>query len=279
MNINPLMPNERKKDEVELKYNKKKRKMLEIYNKYEQYKLIAPFPDLLSIEDVTSEDPVLLNMIKGIPNSVPVPEFWKRKKKKFKCKRKPYKIPQCIQETGISLLRESLGEEDNSNRKLYPKMAALNVDNQKLYDCFFSERITPFLTKLGTVLVDQMLIRPPGAISQELREALGIKKRESPPWIDKMRKFGPPIGYPGFKMPGVNCNIINDAENDISKNIPEKTKKVVEIYDSNVSTEDQNYEIKMSDCGLKDEPMEIKEEKEMFVFKKKDVSKRRKFKF
>lgn len=46
----------------------------------------------------------------------------------------------------------------------------------------------------------------PGKLSNQLREALGLRKDEIPPWIINMQKFGLPPSYPNYQTPGLMRN-------------------------------------------------------------------------
>jgi hypothetical protein len=46
-----------------------------------------------------------------------------------------------------------------------------------------------------------------GVLSDELKQALGMKEGYPPPWIYNMQRYGPPPSYPKLRIPGVNAPI------------------------------------------------------------------------
>lgn len=60
---------------------------------------------------MTANDPVFLAWLKSYRNSVPVPKHWSQKRRYLQYKRGvqkvPFKLPDFIEATGISKLRES----------------------------------------------------------------------------------------------------------------------------------------------------------------------------
>ncbi|TBU08819.1 subunit 2 of splicing factor 3b [Hamiltosporidium magnivora] len=206
------------------KENKKARKQKLIQMKYNFYKPIVPYPLLLDFEDVTYKDPIYLNYIKGLENTVPVPKYWKNKKSFLNVKKcinkKKYVIPQNILETGLVDMRKSIrNKEDNMSfkaklrEKLYPKTGKCFVEYQKLYDCFFKHpneiEYLRFgeLFRPGIEMEKKIKLNVPGRISKNLMNVLGIDKTLPPPWIFNMQKYGPPPSYSDIKIPGVNAQI------------------------------------------------------------------------
>jgi len=47
----------------------------------------------------------------------------------------------------------------------------------------------------------------PGALTDELREALTMEKTSPPPWLMNMQRYGPPPCYPNLRIPGINAPI------------------------------------------------------------------------
>ena len=77
-------------------------------NKYQyisvaKLKLQVKHPEVVEYHDVNSKEPHLLNELKGMKNTVPVPEHWSRKKqyRTKRTERELYKLPEYIEQTGI----------------------------------------------------------------------------------------------------------------------------------------------------------------------------------
>ena len=96
-------------------------------------------PDLVEAWDVTSKDPIFLLMMKQVRNSVPVPRHWAQKRRYLQYKRGIHKIhfklPDFIENTGISKLREKSTAEDNQKslkqkmrERMQPKMGKIDID-------------------------------------------------------------------------------------------------------------------------------------------------------
>lgn len=73
-------------------------------------KSICQRPDLCEGWDVTSPDPILLMYLKAYKNTVNVPVHWSQKRRFLQNKRGvlklPFKLPDFIEKTGISKLRD-----------------------------------------------------------------------------------------------------------------------------------------------------------------------------
>ena len=54
-------------------------------------KLQVQHPELVEFHDVNSKEPFLLNELKGMKNTIPVPDHWHRKKQ-YKIKRSEHEI-------------------------------------------------------------------------------------------------------------------------------------------------------------------------------------------
>ncbi|MFM7854266.1 MAG: DUF382 domain-containing protein, partial [Flammeovirgaceae bacterium] len=91
--------------------SKKKRKLLKRM-KISELKQFATKPETVEAWDVTSADPILLVTLKSIKNSVPVPKHWCQKRKFLQNKRgilkQPFKLPDYIESTGISKIRDHI---------------------------------------------------------------------------------------------------------------------------------------------------------------------------
>jgi splicing factor 3B subunit 2 len=44
--------------------------------------------------------------------------------------------------------------------------------------------------------------KKPGALSDELKAALGMPPTYPPPWLTNMQRYGPPPAYPNLRLPG-----------------------------------------------------------------------------
>jgi len=103
-------------------------------------------PDLVEAWDVTSKDPHFLMHLKMVRNSVPVPKHWAQKRKYLQYKRgihkAPFKLPDYIDSTGITKVREQSSDRHKSlkqkmKERMQPKMGKLDIDYQVLHDAFF----------------------------------------------------------------------------------------------------------------------------------------------
>lgn len=91
------------------KMNRKQRKEAKRM-KVAYLKSICQKPDLCEGWDVTSPDPILLMYLKAYKNTVQVPVHWSQKRRFLQNKRgvlkTPFKLPDFIEKTGISKLRD-----------------------------------------------------------------------------------------------------------------------------------------------------------------------------
>lgn len=173
-------------------------------------------PDLVEWEDVSAPDPRLLCQLKELPNTVPVPRHWSRKRKYLAGKRgflkRPFDPPSYIKDTGIQEQRDRVRMEDAAKRlkvkareKMHPKLGRMTVDYESLYNAFFKEQTEPenlsthgdlywegkelssfnvSANATATAIASSSEDRPttskkemsPGHLSWELREALGLPK-------------------------------------------------------------------------------------------------------
>ena len=154
-----------------------------------------------------------------MPNTVPVPIHWAQNGKYLQSQRgkvrKPYKLPDYIEATGISRIRlielpVHISLQQKTRRRMRPKLGRTDIDYQILYDAFFKYQTKKRLTKLGEVYYEgketdkRMSKFRPGKLSRNLRNALGISSSTIPPFVQNMQRYGPPPAYPFLKIPGVN---------------------------------------------------------------------------
>lgn len=238
------------------KLSKKKRKLLSRM-KVSELKQITNHPEVVEAWDVTAQDPILLVQLKSMKNTVQVPKHWAQKRKFLQNKRgvlkQPFKLPEFVEATGISKIRDNVGVDKKSlkqkmRERMQPKLGKMDIDYQVLHDAFFRHQTKPFLTIQGDIFYEnkeyesKMKIYKPGRISEKLRVALGILETSPPPWIINMQRYGPPPSYPNLKIPGVNTPIY-DPTADITPNLwtpPVEEDKPVLVYDFSISkSEDQ----------------------------------------
>ena len=211
--------------------SKKKKKQLKRMQ-VAQLKVLVKRPDLVEAWDVTAPDPLFLIQLKSYKNTVPVPRHWCQKRKFLQNKRgilkPPFKLPDFIEATGISRLRDPLSERDGAKmirqklrERMNPKLGKIDIDYDVLHDAFFVHQKKPHMTIHGDIYFegkeDEVKMRSykPGKISDELRRALGISETSNPPWLITMQRFGPPPSYPHLKIPGLNSNSISDSQLNI----------------------------------------------------------------
>ena len=179
----------------------------------------APYPEVVEPWDTNGNDPELLIHFKCMPNTVPVPIHWAQNGKYLQSQRgkvrKPYKLPDYIEATGISRIRlielpVHISLQQKTRRRMRPKLGRTDIDYQILYDAFFKYQTKKRLTKLGEVYYEgketdkRMSKFKPGKLSRNLRSALGISATTIPPFVQNMQRYGPPPAYPFLKIPGVN---------------------------------------------------------------------------
>ena len=179
----------------------------------------APYPEVVEPWDTNADDPELLIHFKCMPNTVPVPIHWAQNGKYLQSQRgkvrKPYKLPDYIEATGISRIRlielpVHISLQQKTRRRMRPKLGRTDIDYQILYDAFFKYQTKKRLTKLGEVYYEgketdkRMSKYRPGKLSKNLRNALGISSTTIPPFVQNMQRYGPPPAYPFLKIPGVN---------------------------------------------------------------------------
>ena len=179
----------------------------------------AQYPEVVEPWDTNANDPELLIHFKCMPNTVPVPIHWAQNGKYLQSQRgkvrKPYKLPDYIEATGISRIRlielpVHISLQQKTRRRMRPKLGRTDIDYQILYDAFFKYQTKKRLTKLGEVYYEgketdkRMSKFKPGKLTRNLRNALGISASTIPPFVQNMQRYGPPPAYPFLKIPGVN---------------------------------------------------------------------------
>lgn len=192
-------------------------------------KSLTERPEVVDAWDVTAPDPFLLVKLKTWPNSVQVPINWRQKRKYLQNKRgmekKPFQLPAYIVDTGVGEMRSAQIEADQKKtlkQRQREKMRAktgrgVEIDHSRLRDAFFKYQTKPRLTKHGDVYYELRELEvdgsqfKPGVLSEELRAALGVSEGDPPLWLINMQRYGPPPGYPGLKIPGVNAPISRGA--------------------------------------------------------------------
>jgi splicing factor 3B subunit 2 len=191
-----------------------------------QLKLLVNQPGLVEPRDNTSPDPILLLHLKGYRNQIPVPSHWTNPDAYLSSKRGiaklPYELPSYIRDTGITEMRtphtSTQPLRSKMREKFQPKLGKLDVDYQKLHDAFFKYQIKPPLSHFGEIYYEgkefetNFLHKKPGEISTQLKDALCIPPGAPPPWLINMQRYGPPPGFPGLKIPGLNMPKPRGAE-------------------------------------------------------------------
>lgn len=190
-------------------------------------KATCPDPSVVDPWDVTANDPLLLCTLKAVRNSVPVPLNWRQKRKYLQNKRGLSKrvlpLPPTIEALGIGATRDAQlatdsrkslkqRQRERMRAKTGAAIGAADVDDRRLRQAF-RQLGKPSLSALGEVYFElkELEVDPrsfvPGTLSDELRNALGMQKNDPPPWIVAMQRWGPPPGWPGLRVPGVNAPI------------------------------------------------------------------------
>ena len=167
----------------------------------------AQYPEVVEPWDTNANDPELLIHFKCMPNTVPVPIHWAQNGKYLQSQRgkvrKPYKLPDYIEATGISRIRlielpVHISLQQKTRRRMRPKLGRTDIDYQILYDAFFKYQTKKRLTKLGEVYYEgketdkRMSKFKPGKLSRNLRNALGISSSTIPPLCSKYTKIWTP---------------------------------------------------------------------------------------
>eukprot|EP00301_Raphidiophrys_heterophryoidea_P007330 c12848_g6_i1.p1 GENE.c12848_g6_i1~~c12848_g6_i1.p1 ORF type:complete len:575 (-),score=147.91 c12848_g6_i1:160-1884(-) len=189
-----------------------------------ELKQLVTRPDVVEVWDTTAADPRTLVFLKAYRNVVPVPRHWCQKRKYLQGKRgiekPPFKLPAFIEATGIQKMREAYQAKDDEKRakqkqreRVAPKMGRMDINYQVLHDAFFKYQTKPEMTVHGDIYYEgkefevSLKAKRPGALTEELREALTMDKTNPPPWLLNMQRYGPPPCYPNLRIPGINCPI------------------------------------------------------------------------
>jgi splicing factor 3B subunit 2 len=229
-NMNDSLENIVEKQEKKILSKKSKKKLSRI--KLSSLKQFSKYPEVVEAWDPTSPDPKLLIYFKCLRNTVPVPSHWAQKNQYLQGRRgqirDPFKLPDFIESTGISHIRnvedEKKGLKQKLRERMTPKLGRLDIDYQVLHDAFFKYQTKPPLSLHGEVYYEnkefenRMKNFQPGRISQNLRSALGINETSDPPFVANMRRYGPPPAYPNLRIPGVNAPM-NDPAAYVTMNL------------------------------------------------------------
>ena len=249
----------------------------------------AQYPEIVEPWDTNADDPELLVHFKCMPNTVPVPIHWAQNGKYLQSQRgkvrRPYKLPDYIDATGISRLRlieipVHITLQQKTRRRMRPKLGRTDIDYQILYDAFFKHQTKKRLTKLGEIYYEgkefdkRMKKYKPGKLSKNLRTALGITSSAIPPFVQNMQRYGPPPSYPFLKIPGVNIPD-DDTSNLATPGLWDEpdfshTKQFIWNFDTDTShwyhynkddmIESDNDEKEMDDMGNDQDDLEISDE-------------------
>jgi hypothetical protein len=106
-----------------------------------ELKRVCEKPEVVEIWDTTASDPQLLVFLKAYRNTVPIPRHWCQKRKFLQGKRgiekPPWQLPDFIEATGISKMRQAYQEKEDSKKlkqkqrdKTTPKMGKMDIDYQ-----------------------------------------------------------------------------------------------------------------------------------------------------
>jgi splicing factor 3B subunit 2 len=205
------------KDEAMTRKQRKLAKQMKVFD----LKMQVERPDLVEAWDVTAKDPVFLVQCKQLRNTVPVSPHWSQKRRYLQYKRGihkiAFKLPEFIENTGITKLRDKASAHDASKtlkqrmrERMQPKMGKIDIDYQILHDAFFKHQKKSRMSDHGDVYYEgkeyeiNTRVYKPGMISPALQAALGIQENCPPPWLYNMQRYGPPPSYPNLKIPGVN---------------------------------------------------------------------------
>jgi len=243
-------PKENDHDQIQEAKKKKltrKQQKEQLKNKLAQLKVIVDRPDLVESWDVTAPDPLLLIYLKSYKNTIEVPKHWAQKKKFLQTKRgafkRAFRLPEFIENTGISKLRDPLSEisslkmiRQKIKERMNPRLGKIDIDYQTLHDAFFKYQTKPKMSLFGDIYYEgkeedqRMRTYRPGKLSPELRAALGISESSPAPWLLNMHKFGPPPAYPTMKISGLNLDAFRPGNDKKAQD------KFVEM-----TFEDENY--------------------------------------
>ena len=151
-------------------------------------------PDLVEENDCNAPNPLLLIKMKSIRNTVPVPSHWSQKRKYLQGKRgylkTPFKLPDYIESTGITKIRDARLDilndkslKQKQRERMRPKNTGMEINYSILHDAFFKHSYKPNMTTFGDVYYEgkefekRFKKHKPGYISDELKKALGLTPR------------------------------------------------------------------------------------------------------
>lgn len=132
-----------------------------------------------------------------------------------------FKLPEYIEATGISKLRDPMSEKDSIRmvrqklkERMNPRLGKIDIDYEVLHDAFFKYQTKPMMTVFGDIYYEgkeeeqKMRMFKPGKVSRALRAALGMGENIPPPWVYNMQKYGPPPSYPNLKIQGLSNTLL-----------------------------------------------------------------------
>lgn len=228
-------------------------------------------PEIIEWYDCDAPYPYLNATIKSTKNVVRVPSHWQTKREYLSGRsllnKKPFELPDIMKQTDIETMRSVLPGEDPteeeeqsikgmSRARIQPKLGTLDIDFKKLYDIFFKLGSTwkpDVLLPFGDLYFENRNLHEesewrkvkrsirPGKISKNLREIMGLKEGQLPPWCHKMQKLGIPPSYPNMKVAGLNWDI-QFMKNDIYGKVPksnDKKSKKNELFGQILNFEEQ----------------------------------------
>lgn len=205
--------------EIENKNNSQNKSKL--YYNISDLKLISLKPELVESYDINSGNPILLLQLKNTLNSIPVPKNWANKSGYLNKKRginsSNYKLPDYVEETGISKIRDpdivdSRILKVKAKDKVNPKIGKIEFKYKLLYEAFFLKQTKSKLTNVGEIYYEgkdferSLKKFQPGRLTDRLKAALGMTENCIPPFILNMQRYGTPPAYPYLKIPGINCS-------------------------------------------------------------------------
>ena len=77
-------------------------------------------------------------------------------------------------------------------QRMRPKLGALDIDYEVLYNAFYKNQTRPYMTQHGDIYHEgkeyqvKMRVYKPGRVSPALRSALGVPDTSPPPWLQNM---------------------------------------------------------------------------------------------
>lgn len=212
-------------------------------------------PEVIEWYDCDAPYPLLNAKIKSTKNVVGIPSHWQMKREYLSGRsllnKKPFELPDIMKQTDIESMRNVLPNgdqqqqpQDNSLKEMararvQPRLGTLDIDYRKLYDIFFKLGSTwkpDILLPFGDLYYENRNLEEeskwgrikktvrPGKISQSLREAMGLREGQLPPWCHKMEKLGMPPSYPNMKIAGLNWDI-QFLKDEIYGKVPKINKK------------------------------------------------------